>query len=536
MSIKEIVSRYKKRVFFLTVFITLGVVTSSVNPMIYGGIIDGITNTDKEKFKICLICFLLIQAVIQVFGLLETYIGQLTVTKIENEIKRNLFDRILRFKCSALDRYKEGELLNRLEFDAESIVDYYIDIVSNSILILCNFTISLLFIVNISGKLTVIAILVIPILYSINFLSRKRIRLLQEISKNFEDKYFSFLNETLRNLQNLKIFHVGKMYLHEYQELLKEKYGIEKKNVIFTGCISAIRSVVSNVFDALILYVSAMIIFHGGMTIGNMVAFNTYLAKLFEAIEKILEINMNRQSIAVNQERIDELYKEPIERIENNQRNFDGIKSIRLENVSFAYEKEYILKDINLSIDKPGIYAIKGENGSGKTTLLKLIDGLYQPDNGEIFMNNIPLRKWSLEEIRRQIAYLGKEPFLVNGTVMDNLCMGERISKEKVENACERIGVDKDIKRFEKSYDTEIGENGNKLSSGQKQKLALARVLLQKKSVILLDEALSALDIETKREINKVLQEMKQSKIVIFVSHESESVIEEGMKFTLKKV
>ena len=150
-------------------------------------------------------------------------------------------------------------------------------------------------------------------------------------------------------------------------------------------------------------------------------------------------------------------------------------------------------------------------------------------------MNDIPLNDIKIEDLREQIAYLGKEPFLVNGTVMENICMGEKIDSEEVKYACEKIGLHKDIRRLEKSYNTEIGENGNRLSSGQKQKLALVRVLLQKKSVILLDEALSALDVETKREINKILQEIKQTRIIIFVTHDIESVIVEDIKVTLEQ-
>lgn len=535
MTMKEVLGKHKKQVFFLLLLIALGVIASSINPAIYGGVIDSITNLEREKFELCLVLFLCIQIFTQLLSVLETYIGQLTATRIENEIKNHLFKRILRFKCSALDSYMEGELMNRLEFDAEAIVGYYIEIVSNSISIICNFVISLFFIVNISKRLTVIAIIMIPILYLINFLSRGRIRLLQKIKKGFEDKYFSFVNETLGNLQNLKIFHLGKRYAKKYEEFLEQNYKIEKKRVVFTGIVGAVRSIVSNLFDILIIYVSAMIIFAGGMTVGSMVAFNTYLAQLFDAIEKILEINMNKQSMEVNRNRILKLYEEPIEEQEEREEVVSEVKTIRVENVSFAYGKEDVLKNIDLSIDTAGLYSIKGENGSGKTTLLKLLIGLYPCDRGKIFLNDIPLEKLSLENVREQIAYLGKEPFLVNGTIRENICIGKEIEEGKVQKACEAVCLYEDVMAFEKGYDTEIGENGSKLSSGQKQKLALARMLIQEKSVILLDEAMSAVDMQAKEQIATLLKDLKKNKIIIFVSHDIETLIEPEKVFVLDK-
>lgn len=491
-----------------------------MNPVIYGKVIDSITNGEKKIFQICLVIFLITQLLVHVLSILENYIGQLTVTLLENELKKGLFEKIIHFKSSVLDGFMEGELFNRLEFDAEAIVDYYIDIITNSIMIICNFVISLYFIIHISKQLTVLAVIMLPILYFVNYISRNRIRILQELRKAFDDKYYTFVSELMGSIRGIKIFQLEKAYVKKYHDLLQEKYEIEKKNVVFSGAISLFRGGISNLIDILIVYVSAMIIFHGGMSIGSMVAFNTYLGKLFEAVNKVLDINMNKHSMEVNYSRIMDLRKKEVEKQENSTNILTRIKRVKVEDVCFSYEKDMVLKGISFEISKPGIYTIVGENGSGKSTLFKLLEALYPCNKGKILINAIPIEEYEIKEIRSQISYLTKEPFLINGTIEENIKIGEKeISFCRIEEVCKMVGLHEDIMEFESGYDTEIGEFGCKLSSGQKQKIGLARMLLQNRSFILLDEATSALDSASRKKVDCILEELKKTTIIMNISH-----------------
>lgn len=503
--------------------ITVGIVVESIHPLIYGKIIDSITGADKEVLKLCLVLYLVTQLSAYAFGVLETYIGQLTVTSVENELKKDLFKKAVFFKCSVLDEFMEGELLNRLEFDVETIVDYYIDIVTNSISIICNFVISVYFILHISKSLSMFAVLMLPVLYLVNYISRNRIRILQEMRKQFEDKYFTFVSETLGHLRDLKLFRLEKSYMEKYAGFLDEKYEIEKKNVVFTGAVTMLRGGLGNIIDILIVYASAMIIFDGGMTVGSMVAFNTYLSKLFEAVNKILDINMNKHSMEVNYERVTELWEKETEKEEDtdqNKQRLTRIETLELSDICFGYGKENVLRKISFKIKEPGIYTIVGENGSGKSTLFRLVTGLYEGKSGEIYINKIPIKKYGVREIRRQTACLTKEPFLISGTIGENIRIGKMDASDvQIVEASKKAGLHEDVMGFEKGYDTEIGEYGNRLSSGQKQKIGLARMLLQRKSLILLDEATSALDSASRKKIDEVLEELKKDTIIINISH-----------------
>ncbi len=523
---KDIFMKKKSSFFLLLAVIIAGVVAESVNPYIYGKIIDSITNKELRTLKNYLFIFFVIMLAVQCLSILESLIGQKVTTLLENEIKEKLFSKIAVLKYCELDKYQSGELLNRLEFDAEAIIDYYIDLITSSVMIVFNLSISLFFIIRISGTLTIVSILMLPTSYFINFLFRNRIRMMQILMKKFNDKYYSFIEETLSNIRGIKIFQAEKRYLKKYKGYLEENYNIIMRNAKLTSLVSFLRGFVNNLFDILILFISALIIFGGKMTIGSMVAFNTYLQKLVEAITKIMDINMNKQNINVNYERIYTLLHEAEEEDENSEMEpLDGIFKVKFQNVSFRYTDRLVIDSLNFNIDGPGLYSIVGKNGSGKSTILKLLEMQYRCAEGEIQINGQRIENYGVYQIRSQTAYMAKEPFFINDTIANNLRIGcPDADKNQMKKVCRRVGIYEDILGFENQFATSLGEGGIRLSSGQKQRLGLARILLMDKPLILLDEVTSDLDGEIDQEIGNVIKEMAQTSIVINISHKPELV------------
>lgn len=523
---KDIFMKKKSSFFLLLAVIIAGVVAVSVNPYIYGKIIDSITNKELRTLKNYLFIFFVIMLAVQCLSILESLIGQKVTTLLENEIKEKLFSKIAVLKYCELDKYQSGELLNRLEFDAEAIIDYYIDLITSSVMIVFNLSISLFFIIRISGTLTIVSILMLPTSYFINFLFRNRIRMMQILMKKFNDKYYSFIEETLSNIRGIKIFQAEKRYLKKYKGYLEENYNIIMRNAKLTSLVSFLRGFVNNLFDILILFISALIIFGGKMTIGSMVAFNTYLQKLVEAITKIMDINMNKQNINVNYERIYTLLHEAEEEDENSEMEpLDGIFKVKFQNVSFRYTDRLVIDSLNFNIDGPGLYSIVGKNGSGKSTILKLLEMQYRCAEGEIQINGQRIENYGVYQIRSQTAYMAKEPFFINDTIANNLRIGcPDADKNQMKKVCRRVGIYEDILGFENQFATSLGEGGIRLSSGQKQRLGLARILLMDKPLILLDEVTSDLDGEIDQEIGNVIKEMAQTSIVINISHKPELV------------
>lgn len=525
--IKKIFIIYKWRLISLLAIIIISTIVSSVSPYIYGEIIDSITGQNINKLKKNLMIFFVVIIMVELLSIVEGIIGQSAENLLENDIKQILFNKILSTRYSGIEQYMEGELLNRLEFDAEVIVDYYIELITNSVLIIFNFVISFLFIVKISYTLTIISLFLLPVSYLVNFVFRKKIKLARVKQKECDDNYYSFVNEIMGNISSVKIFSLINSNCIKYQEILKERYNISVENIKLSGVITLIRGGVSSALDIVILAVSAMFIFMGEMTIGSMVAFNTYLQKLFEAIKKILDLNVNRQNVMVSYERIGELLNHPIEmdNSEFSKIEIHDILELEFKNVFFRYTELYVLKEVDFEICKKGLYSIVGKNGSGKSTIFKLIEGLYQCSKGSVVINGENVNKIDIASLRKKISYMAKEPFLLNDTIANNLrlgCLGANM--QQMEEACKKVCLHEDIMKLKEQYQTFVGESGYCLSSGQKQKLGMARILLRKSSLVLLDEVTSDLDGQTQQIFHKIVKEMSRKAIVLNISHDKDMV------------
>lgn len=260
------------------------------------------------------------------------------------------------------------------------------------------------------------------------------------------------------------------------------------------------------------------------MTIGMLVSFSSYMEKFFEAISKLMELNLNKQEVIVCFERIKEILN--LEQELNKGRRLERpIQKIEFNQVEFGYSDKLVLKKIDLSIDKLGLYSVVGSNGCGKSTIFKLLEYFYECNDGKIEINQMDINKYSVMDLRKHIIYMAKKPFFLQGTIMDNLKLGQNeISDLEVIDACKKVGIHNDIQNLEKGYYELIEQGGENFSSGQKQKLGFARVLLRKADVVLLDEVTSDLDGEAERQVCNQIEEIAKKAIVLNIAHKPESI------------
>jgi len=535
---KEKLSQYvykeKKSILIIIFVIIVGVIFNNLNPTIYGKIIDSITEKDINSLKKYLIINAFVLISISLLSVLETTLGNLITYRINNRIKEIIFKKILLKRCKNLDSYMTGELISKLESDTSTIVSYYIDIITSISMIVFNLVISVVFIFNISIKLSVIAILLLPITYVINILFRKKVKELQEKQQNENDKYMGFVNETLTNINGVKVFQLELFSLKKYIEYLNSLLNILRKENRTSNLIYILQNTVAVVVNLTITFFSAVLILDGKMSLGNMVAFSAYLDKLSDAFSKIMSININKQKFLVSYERINELIEKDTLEILDQGITIDEINSINFENVSFGYDERNIINMINFKINNPGIYTIVGKNGGGKSTLFRILLRLYEHDKGNIYINKINIGKISISSLRNSISYLAKEPFILNDTFMNNLIIGDASSTiEEVIEVCKKVGLHEYIISLPEEYNTFIEENGSNLSSGQKQKLCFTRILLRKRKLILLDEVTSDIDGESERKIVEVIKELSSDAIIISISHKLSSFINSDKIFLI---
>ena len=305
-----------------------------LNPYIFGNIIDQLITDNRKLFGKWLVFYGVIFVLIEIIAMIETVLGQWITNTIENSIRNQIMRNIVFMNIHKSQKYEQGELLNRLEGDVEYIVNYYIDLLGSLLMLVVNFTVSLYFILKISIRLSVVAILFFPVIYLVNICSRNSIRKIEKQEKEIKDCYFSFIGTTISNLSSIKVFLLEQKILYDFREVTKKRLKIEVKETSFVSLIGTIRGFFVICLSVTLLGVSGNLIMHGVLTIGQMVAFNSYLEKISEAVGKIMELNLNQQGVRVSYERIQELENNYSEMSNAEKKVLDQkINKISLQNV-----------------------------------------------------------------------------------------------------------------------------------------------------------------------------------------------------------
>lgn len=519
----------------LLLIIVFGVVAGNLSPLIYGSILDFISTGNLQGVRTYIFIYFGISLLALILGLVEGYLGTLISHFISSDVKKTLYRKILRMRFRSLDRYDIGELMSRLESDAGGVVNFYIEVATSMVLILFNLVVSIYFIFKISYTLSFVAILFIPASMLVNVMFRKKLRLLERKERAYGDKYFSFINSTFSNIKGIRAFQVEGMMEERFEGFIKERTQLLKFGKGLDNRISLLNQLIQTSLYLSMIYLSAKFIINGVLTIGSMVAFNAYIDKLFSSISRLLSLNMNFQGISVSMERI-ELLEEEFDEVPLYQGREDhpSFESIRVDNVSFAYQEANVLDQISLTCKKPGLYAIVGKNGCGKSTLAKLLMGFYETQGGKISFGDVNLHDIGLQALRKNITYVQKEGFFLKDTLINNIKIADQnASDEQVIALCKALNLHEFISSLPEGYHTVLEENAGNLSSGQKQKISIARAFLRNSQVVVLDEITSDLDGKSEKEIVKMIKDLSEKKIVLFISHRINSILSSDQIFVL---
>lgn len=506
----------KKKIIYLIIIILLGIIASMAIPYIFGKIIDLIVIKDLQLVSKFILISLFLNIFQSLSSILEEWLGNILSVDCSNSIKEAMFSKILDTRYEFLNSYGEGELVSRVENTGDKIVSFYIDFFSSIIMILFSIIISAYIMIRISLKLFVIAIILLPLTYGINYIFKSTI-----ISKQRDyianlDAYSDYLVDTISNLTGIKLNNLQKTFKGNYGKKLQDLKNVSMSNLKIKMTVTSLQDLITIILSSLILFISAKLIILGNLTLGNIVAFSSYMEKLHSSIKNIGDLNLSFNEVIVDLER----YKKIMDY--DSEKKIDGKKlskvtSLKFKNVSFKYNDEYILKDFSFEISKPGLYAIVGENGSGKTTIFNLISKLYTDYEGEILINGKEIRNYKDEDLRNEVLFIESKPFILRENLNPNITLFGK-------NEIDELFLDKIIRFLElekiKTHKTKNLEDT--LSKGEQQKIQLARLLISKQPLILLDEALSGLDKEMKKKVISIIKERSKDKIIVIISHDHE--------------
>lgn len=520
--------RQKAFLLLVLALIVVGVGIGNIGPLLYGRMIDLITTAQISELKKYIVIYFSITVGAIALSIAETYAGQFLTFKVTQRVKTDLLEKIIRMRFQKLDHYTIGELISRLESDAGAIVEYYINFVTSIMLIVFNLVISIYFVIQISPQLSFVSAFYVPMAVLNTVLFKNKYRALATKQKDYSDRYFGFINETFSNIKGIRSYQMEKWTVQKFKGFIQENFALLKRSMLIGNISGVISQMVSLCFTLVLIYLSALLILNGQLTIGSMVAFNTYNDKLFDAVSRIMNLNLNAQSVIVCLDRIKKMDEEPCETEESRAELDAPIHHILMNHVDFGYSSDVpVLRDVSLSIAKPGLYCFVGQNGCGKSTLVKLLLRFYDYNAGSIRYNDIDMMDLSMAEIRRNYTYIAKEPFILKDTLLNNILLADAHQlPEEVKRACERAGLAAYVGSLPEGYDTVLNEGGSSLSSGQKQKINMARMMIKKTPVYILDEVTSDLDGVAEKEIMGIIREVAQSAIVLFITHRAAPLME----------
>ena len=350
----------------------------------------------------------------------------------------------------------------------------------------------------------------------------------------------SYMVESLNGIQTVKAYNAErKVKLETEIKFVKLLKSIFKLSWV-SNMQSSFKIFVELVGGVIILWVGGVSVINGEMTIGALITFNSLLAYFLDPVKNLINLQPQMQTAVVASDRLGEILDLEAEKTEKESRKMAPLTlagDIQIRNLDFRYgTRRQVLSDINLTIKKGEKVAFVGESGSGKTTLSKLLLHLYSPEKGEILINGNNIEDIRLECLRERIAYIPQETFLFSGSIYDNLVLGmDDVDMDNVVEAAKLAQAHDFINELPLRYETRLEENGANLSGGQRQRLAIARAMLKKPDILILDEATSNLDSITERALDKTINEFSKEMTTIFIAHRLSTIKDCDRIFVMDK-
>jgi ATP-binding cassette subfamily B protein len=444
---------------------------------------------------------------------------------VEFDLKNEIFNHYQNLSQHFYKKNRTGDLMNRISEDVGKVRMYVGPAVMYTLNTIMRFTIVVIYMYNISPKLTLYSLLPLPLLsYSIFKISseiHKRSGAFQQNLSNL----FSFTQEIFSGIRVIKAYAIEEKKQNNFLELTKESntkaMDLAKVNSLF-GPLMILLIGMSNL---VVVYVGGTMYINNDPeieSIGVIAQFILYINMLTWPVASLGWVSSLVQEAEASQKRINEFLKEEPE-IKNPTELPSKIEgTIQFENVSFDYEDTHIkaLDNISFTVEKGKTLAILGKTGSGKSTILSLISRLYDVTEGTINIDNQPITTLNLYDLRNQISVVPQDAFLFSDSIKNNIKFGnEKATDEEVMEAAKKAVVHENILTFNDQYETVLGERGITLSGGQKQRVSIARALIKNAPILLLDDCLSAVDTETEETILNNLLTYCKDKTTIIVSH-----------------
>lgn len=527
--IMKYIWRYKVLVIVPLCAMLVSVGLDMLNPYYSGMFVDDVVlKHNTELLTVVLIGVAGVTAARTVLGYVREYLFDKLSSKVAIALRRDLFSHIQKLPFSFFDGMSTGELMSRITGDVDNIwrsVSFGIGLfIENAIY----FILASAILFSLSWKLTLISLLTMP---AIAFIAVKLEKKVDEAYDKLSDQGVVLNTTAQENIAGVRLVKAFGREKHEISKFLnhnRENYRLSVNQASIWGKYHPVIEFLGNVAVILMVSIGGLLVVNKDISIGTLIAFNGYVWMLIWPMRMLGFLINNIAQAGASAKKIFKIIDlEPLIKDCEHPINLTKIRGdIAFNNVSFKYKDRYVLQDININAKEGSTIAIMGTTGSGKSSIINLIGRYYDTDKGSVTIDGHDVKNLELRTIRDNMSVVMQDTFLFSDTIEYNIRFGssEEVSDEEVLKASKAAMVDEFVSEMEDGYDTIIGERGVGLSGGQKQRVSIARAFLKNSKILILDDATSALDMETEYEILKALRKRRANSTTFIIAHRISAV------------
>lgn len=542
----ETVFKSKKSVILMIMFVVLLSLLDAVTPLLNRYAIDVFF---REKEFSTLIPFIILNFLVALgFGLsvwgFIYQAGKIEVA-VNYELRKQSFETLQRLPFAYFDKTPQGWIMARMTSDSRKLANVIswgvVDLLWSFVVMV---TILIVMFV-LEWRLALIVTAAIPVMALVAWYFRKKILIHYREARKVNSQVTASYNESFMGAKTTKSLAIE---AENYDEF-KAKTGLLKranvKAVFFQSVFSPIMLLISYIVIAFVSIEGGNEVLKFAISVGTLYAFIEYSVRFFEPIMQISRILAQFQQAQASAERVIQLIEtqpeitdspEVVEKygdlLHPKYDNWEPIEGdVEFKDVTFHYlENEIILQNFNLKVKRGTSVALVGHTGSGKTTIINLLSRFYEPKQGEILIDGVNYKNRSMHWLHKRLGYVLQTPHLFSGTIMENIRYGRlEATDEQVIEASKAIGADEFISQMDKGYQSEVGEGGNKLSTGQKQLISFARAILADPRLLILDEATSSIDSESEQVIQQATDKLLKGRTSFIVAHRLSTIVKSDL-------
>ena len=534
-SLKQVFSLLKDYKLKILITFICAVISTSftvISPLLIGQattvIFDGLNNMMHNTGTInieMLVNLLILATILYVVSAIFTYLQSWFLTQISTDIsyklRKRLIEKINLLSMKDFDQNKRGDILSRITNDVDSlqtgITSTFLQFMTAVITIVGVFVMML----SINITLTVITVILVPVSFLIiMFIMRKSQKFYKEQLK-YKGIVNAEIEETFGGQDIIRTFNQEEKSFDTFQKDNNKWYDFDWKSQFYSSLMGPVINFISNLSYVIIAVIGAILVLQRAILVGDILAFFQYIQNFTQPIQQITRVMNLVQTALAATERIFEFLEINIEEDTSTLEINDIKESIKFENVKFAYEEgEEVIKDLTFDVKKGEKIAIVGHTGAGKSTIVKLLMRFYDINSGEIKIDGININNYNKNSLRSMVGMVLQDTWLFSDTIRENIRYGNLDANDKEVIQASKIAYAHNfITHLPEGYDTELNEDTDNISIGQKQLLTIARTILSDKKILILDEATSSVDTRTEKLIQDAMDRLMMNKTSFIIAH-----------------